>query len=428
MEFMDHRNLESVMKKLSVTAVLAMATVFSVYTGDLAPVYAATVQQPATVGSGAGSSSYNALQTYLHSTETLIAAAQASGPKTHGSANAAGAQVYKQYCAACHGENREGKPPTFPSLKGVGSRLSRQQITDRIHQGKGVMPPFPNLQGEQLTSLLHFLGSSATPAAKSASAVKAAPSAEEAPATKEAAAAEAAPASAMHLTSGPLTAGASLFQQNCAFCHGRDAAGGESGPDLTRSKLVAADRRGDKISEVVRNGRTEGDKKMPAFKFSDSEMDGIVAFVHDQTRKANAKPGGRRGVDVADLQTGNAAAGKQYFEAAGGCASCHSPTGDLAHIASRYQGLELEERMLYPRNVKSKVTVTTPSGEKIVGTEAYLDEFTVGLIDQDGRYRSWPVAAVKYSVENPVEAHVAQFPKYTDADIHNLMAYVQTLR
>ena len=418
MGLMNHRNLESVMKKILVTAVLAMATAFAAYT---TPLYAAAVQQPATVGSGTGSSSYNALRVYLHSTETLIAAAQASGSKAHGSANAAGAQVYKQYCAACHGENREGKPPTFPSLKGVSSRLSRQKITDRIHQGKGVMPPFPNLQGEELSSLLRFLGSSATPTGKTASAAK------EAPVSKATSAAEAAPASAMHLTSGPLTAGASLFQQNCAFCHGRDAAGGESGPDLTRSKLVAADRRGDKISEVVRNGRTEGDKKMPAFKFSDAEMEGIVAFVHDQTRKANAKPGGRRGVDVADLQTGNVAEGKQYFEGAGGCASCHSPAGDLAHIASRYQGLELEERMLYPRNVKAKVTVTTPSGEKIVGTEAYLDEFTVGLIDQNGRYRSWPTAAVKYSVDNPVEAHVALFPKYTDADIHNLMAYIQTL-
>lgn len=420
---MDRRNLESVMK-ISITSVLAMATVFAAYT---APVYAATVQQPAAIGSGTDSGSYNALRTYLHSTDTLIAAAQASGPKSHGSANAAGAQVYKQYCSACHGENREGKPPTFPSLKGVSNRLSRKQITDRIHQGKGVMPPFPNLQGEELSSLLRFLGSSASSTGKTASAGKATPAEKEAPA-KQAAAAEAAPASAMHLTSGPLTGGASLFQQNCAFCHGRDAAGGESGPDLTRSKLVATDRRGDKISEVVRNGRTDGDKKMPAFKFSDAEMEGIVAFIHDQTRKANAKPGGRRGVDVADLQTGNAAAGKEYFEGAGGCASCHSPTGDIAHIASRFQGLELEQRMLYPRNVKSKITVTTPSGEKIAGTEAYLDEFTVGLIDQSGRYRSWPVAAVKYSVDNPVEAHVAQFPKYSDADIHNLMAYLQTLR
>ena len=77
-------------------------------------------------------------------------------------------------------------------------------------------------------------------------------------------------------------------------------------------------------------------------------------------------------MDVSDLQTGNAEAGKRYFNGAGGCATCHSPTGDLAGIASRYQGLELEKQMLYPRHAKSKVTVTLASGQTISGTLAYL--------------------------------------------------------
>ena len=84
--------------------------------------------------------------------------------------------------------------------------------------------------------------------------------------------------------------------------------------------------------------------------------------------------------------------------------------------------------MLYPRDVKSKVTVTFPSGEKVAGTLAYLDEFTVALRDDAGTYRSWRVSDVKYAVDAPVEAHVALFSKYTDDDIHNLMAYLQTLR
>jgi mono/diheme cytochrome c family protein len=221
-------------------------------------------------------------------------------------------------------------------------------------------------------------------------------------------------------------AGGALFQQNCAFCHGRDAAGGETGPDLTRSKLVAHDVAGDKIAEVLRQGRPE--KGMPPFTFSAPEVAELVAFIHEQRSQAKLHNGNRRGVDVADLQTGNVAAGRQYFNGAGGCASCHSPTGDLAGIASRYQGLELEERMLYPRDTKSTVTVTLRSGETLKGTLAYLDEFTVGLRDANGAYHSWPVRSVRYSVDSPVEAHVAQFPKYTDADIHNLMAYMQTLR
>lgn len=220
--------------------------------------------------------------------------------------------------------------------------------------------------------------------------------------------------------------GGALFQQNCAFCHGRDAAGGETGPDLTRSKLVAQDVAGDKIAEVLRQGRPE--KGMPPFTFSAPEVAELVAFIHEQHAQAKLHNGNRRGVDVADLQTGNVAVGRQYFNGAGGCASCHSPTGDLAGIASRYEGLELEERMLYPEDAKSTVTVTLSSGKTLKGTLAYLDEFTVGLRDANGVYRSWPVRSVRYSVDSPVEAHVAQFPKYTDADIHNLMAYLQTLR
>jgi cytochrome c oxidase cbb3-type subunit 3 len=220
--------------------------------------------------------------------------------------------------------------------------------------------------------------------------------------------------------------GSALFRQDCAFCHGRDAGGGESGPDLTRSKLVSEDVNGNRIGSVVRNGRP--DKGMPRFELSDRQIVSLAAFIHTQQKASLTKKGGRKGVDVSDLQTGNAEAGKQYFEGAGGCATCHSPTGDLAGIASRYQGLELEEQMLYPRHAKSKVTVTLASGQSITGTLDYLDEFTVGLIDSTGWYRSWRTADVQYKVDAPVNAHVDLLSKYSDADVHNLMAYLQSLR
>jgi cytochrome c oxidase cbb3-type subunit 3 len=220
--------------------------------------------------------------------------------------------------------------------------------------------------------------------------------------------------------------GSALFRQDCSFCHGRDAGGGESGPDLTRSKLVTTDVGGDKIGAVVSNGRAE--KGMPRFAFSDQQIASLMAFIHTQQNTALTKKGGRKGVDASDLQTGNAEAGKQYFDGAGGCATCHSPTGDLAGIASRYKGLELEEQMLFPKHPKSKVTVTLASGHTIKGTLEYLDEFTVGLIDPTGWYRSWRTGDVLYKVDAPVNAHVELFTKYTDADIHDLMAYLQTLR
>ena len=220
--------------------------------------------------------------------------------------------------------------------------------------------------------------------------------------------------------------GGTLFQQRCAFCHGRDAAGGETGPDLTRSKLVASDVDGEKIGAVVRNGRPE--KGMPPFEVADEQVAALAAFIHTQRKNAQSHPGGRKGVDASDLQTGNAQAGKQYFEGAGGCTKCHSASGDLADIAKRHQGLELERRMLYPEDAKSRVTVTLDSGKTVSGVLAYEDEFTVGLTDEGGSYHSWRTRDVHYKVDAPVNAHIALFSKYTDADIHNLMAYLQTLR
>ena len=227
-------------------------------------------------------------------------------------------------------------------------------------------------------------------------------------------------------TAAMLASGGSQFIQQCAFCHGRDAGGGEDGPDLTRSKLVAEDVGGDKVAPVIRNGRPE--KGMPPFALPESEITALVAFIHDRKTTAESQKGGRRGVDVADLQTGNAEAGKQYFTGAGRCATCHSPTGDLKGVAARLEGLKLEMQMLYPRDVKAKVTVTLPSGETLSGELAYQDEFTVGMRDSSKRYRSWPASQVKYTVDAPAEVHADLLAKYTDVDIHNLMAYLQTLR
>ena len=220
--------------------------------------------------------------------------------------------------------------------------------------------------------------------------------------------------------------GSALFRQSCSFCHGRDATGGESGPDLTRSRLVREDANGDKIGPVVRNGRPE--KGMPHFELTDPQIASLVAFIHAQQVNARNRKGGRKGVDPSDLQTGNAEAGTQYFNGAGGCSTCHSPTGDLAGVAARYIGLHLEEQMLYPKQAKSKVTVTAPSGQTMTGTLAYRDEFTVALRDATGQYHSWRTSDVQYKVDSPAEAHVELMGKYTDDDVHNLMAYLQTLK
>jgi cytochrome c oxidase cbb3-type subunit 3 len=225
-----------------------------------------------------------------------------------------------------------------------------------------------------------------------------------------------------------ITAGQRLFTAQCGFCHGRDAMGGESGPDLTRAASVAEDVRGDKLGPLLRAGRA--DKGMPAFTLSAGDLDAIVAFVHDQKTKAESLTGGRRTVEIADLQTGDPEAGRRYF--AGACAKCHSATGDLAGVARRLQGLPLLQRMLYPAprrdGSKATVTVTLSSGEVITGRLAYRDEFTIALTDAGGWYRAWPVRQVTFQVNDPLQAHVDQLGKYTDGDMHDVLAYLQTLR
>jgi cytochrome c oxidase cbb3-type subunit 3 len=223
-------------------------------------------------------------------------------------------------------------------------------------------------------------------------------------------------------------AGRTRFGAQCGFCHGRDAAGGESGPDLTRSALVAADVRGDRIGPVVRSGRNG----MPPFTLPDPDLAAIVAYIHDQKTQADSAVGGRRSVDISDLQTGNANAGKKYFETA--CTKCHSPTGDLAGLATRVQGLPLLQRMLYPSgprrdpNRAPQVTVTLADGQRVTGRLAYRDEFTIALTDAAGWYRSWATKQIRFTVDDPLQAHVEQLGKYTDADMHDVLAYLQTLR
>ncbi len=227
-------------------------------------------------------------------------------------------------------------------------------------------------------------------------------------------------------TPAQIESGGGLFLQNCAFCHGKDAGGGETGPDLTRSKLVEGDRNGEAIGAVVRNGRPE--KGMPRFSLSDQDILNLVAFIHSQQDKAMSQSGNRKGVDEADLKTGNATLGKQYFEGAGGCTKCHSASGDLAGVATRYSGLKLEEQMLYPSDAKATVSVTTRAGQTLTGPLQYQDEFTIGMRDAAGIYHSWPTGTITYRVDRPADAHVTAMSRYTDDEIHNVLAYIQTLK
>ncbi|MEP6715754.1 MAG: c-type cytochrome [Terriglobia bacterium] len=225
--------------------------------------------------------------------------------------------------------------------------------------------------------------------------------------------------------------GARLFSANCAGCHGMTAKGSGRGPDLIRSILVLDDEKGILIAPVIHNGRPG--KGMPKFDLTDAQVSDIAAWLHVQTYAADH----RATYVFLDVVTGDAKKGEAYFNGAGGCNMCHSATGDLKGIASKFDPHALQNRWLQPRGVgrgsaKSVVTVTVtlPSGDKLNGTVDRVDDFNVSFHDASGDYHSinrhGDVPRVE--VHDPLRAHVDLLKKYTDADIHNVTAYLVTLK
>ncbi len=227
--------------------------------------------------------------------------------------------------------------------------------------------------------------------------------------------------------------GGKAFAQNCAGCHGRAANGGPGAPDLVRSLLVLDDEKGILIAPVVRNGRP--DKGMPKLNLTEPQIADVVAWLHARTYEA-----GHRGTyTFGNVVTGNAAKGHAYFEAK--CSSCHSPTGDLAGIGRKYDAFSLQSRWLNPKGAGRRsaaanglqpvtVTVTLPSGQSYSGPLDYLDDFTVSLHDSSGVFHSFKRSgdSPKIDLHDPLSAHADLLHAYTDADIHNVTAYLATLK
>lgn len=221
-----------------------------------------------------------------------------------------------------------------------------------------------------------------------------------------------------------VAAGKSVFQQTCGFCHGPDARGA-SGPDLLESPLVNRDVDGNLIGPVVHNGRPE--KGMPAFQLPDIEIREIAKFLHAEIKNAaSVSQHLPSEYPVEKLLVGNAAEGRHYFEQH--CSSCHSPTGDLAHIASKYSPFDLQTRIAFPAGKKPRLTVKDRSGRVFQGEQVYADAFDVGLRDSNGWLHTWPRTTVTITVHDPLAAHVKLLQQYTDEDLHNLFAYLETLK
>jgi mono/diheme cytochrome c family protein len=231
-----------------------------------------------------------------------------------------------------------------------------------------------------------------------------------------------------------LERGKSLYGVQCNFCHGSDARGGEGGPNLLRSELVLNDQKGELIATVVQNGRGE----MPKINLTMDQIADVAAYIH------SFRVGG---YDISrmippSILVGNAAAGEAYFNKT--CASCHSATGDLKGIASRFADpKQLQNYFLMPGGGRggrggggggtgkpTTVTVTLPSGQKTEGRLVRIDDFTVTLADNDGVQHTFTRNGntPKVEVHDPLEPHKQLLTKYSDDDIHNLTSYLVTLK
>ncbi len=218
--------------------------------------------------------------------------------------------------------------------------------------------------------------------------------------------------------------GQKQFAQTCGFCHGANATGAE-GPNLIRSALVRHDINGNLIGPVIREGRPE--KGMPPIPLNQKQIDDVVAYLHSRVQESDRRsPAKPRDYSLKLLLTGNATAGKQFFT--GHCGSCHSASGDLSRIATKYDPADLQARFLYPPDIAKTATVTTNSGQRISGRIAFEDPFTIAVKDRDGWYRSWPKSEVKVQVSDPLAGHLELLHKYTQADMHDVFAYLETLK
>src|SRR5215472_11365138 len=239
--------------------------------------------------------------------------------------------------------------------------------------------------------------------------------------------------------------GGQLFAAKCGGCHGATAKGTQKAPDLVRSLLLLDDEKGNLVAPVIRSGRP--DKGMPKLNLSEDQISDIVSWLHVQTFAADH----RNTYVFLDALTGDPKKGEAYFNGAGKCNTCHSPTGDLKGIGGRFDAFSLQARWLQPRGGRGgggggrggrgapppsstraaiTVTVTPASGQAVTGTLDRVDDFSVSLRDSAGQYHSFTREGdvPKVEIHDPLRPHTDLLRRYTDADIHNVTAYLASLK
>jgi cytochrome c oxidase cbb3-type subunit 3 len=227
--------------------------------------------------------------------------------------------------------------------------------------------------------------------------------------------------------------GRATYGVNCVFCHGTDARGGDGGgPNLLRSSAVLDDQNGELIAPIIRNGRGT----MPWFQLTSEQIADLAAFLHSFPVSS------RSGPSTIDILVGDAKKGEAFVVQR--CASCHT-TDALRGFAARIEDAHVLQQMwlmpgsggrggggVLPPVLPPPIAaiVTLASGERIQGTVDRVDDFAISLTTADGRRRSFRTAGtgIKVEIRDPLQPHKDLLRVYTDADIHNVTAYIASLR
>lgn len=240
--------------------------------------------------------------------------------------------------------------------------------------------------------------------------------------------------------------GEGIYGVNCRVCHGQDLRGGEmGGPNLLRSDLVLQDQEGELIGAVVREGRSSpGATPMPALPLNDEEVKAVAAYIHSVAATAQGQGAPPPGEAIAlNIVVGSAERGQAHFARL--CSSCHAADGDLAGIASRIPDPEnLQNSWVagrpwnqpYDTNSPRRrvmVTVSLDNNEQVTGQLRRRDDFFVSLTTDDGAYRSFPIlrgrpAVTSVEVNDPMARHLELLKELSDDVMHDITAYMVTLR
>jgi len=232
-----------------------------------------------------------------------------------------------------------------------------------------------------------------------------------------------------------------IYNAECMSCHGVAARGAkEDGTDLVRSLVILKDRYGASIGSYLKLKKHPTTTGRPSVSIEGAPVIDLAHFLHLKVTDTLRSGPFTQPVNVL---TGNANAGKEYFNGAGGCAKCHSVTGDLAGIGAKYEPVGIQQKFLFPRSfILSRgsrggvappkpvtLAVTPANGKTVSGVLVHLDDFNVALRDAAGEYHTWSrTASLKVVKTDPYAAHIELLDKYTDTNMHDITAYLDTLK